>query len=240
MDGSIEGVRKIDVPDYSGIGNGQARRLLKEQRDRLLQVSETLSRVGVLLSTAIELRDPYTRGHSEHVAEITVNIVKMKFPKDFSDIRIVKMAALIHDVGKVAINENILNKPTLLTEAEFEMIKCHTKLGRKLIEPLGMDQLLTDAVYSHHENFDGSGYPEGLCGEKIPLIARIIRVADYFDALTTRRPYRDAFRVDEAIERMKERSNYFDPDILTFFIKNIGELTSRFACCMLDPSKPYG
>jgi len=151
------------------------------------------------------------------------------FPEVFPNIGIVRIASLIHDIGKIGINETVLNKPTLLTEAEFVMIKCHTTLGKKLIEPLALDSLLTEAVMCHHENYDGTGYPDGLRGEDIPLIARIIRIADYFDALTTSRPYRGALSVREAIKIMKKNRHCFDPEIFSYFLDNIGQLTRRCA-----------
>lgn len=171
---------------------------ISEQRKRIMTVSEVLNRVSILLANVIESRDPYTRGHSEHVAELTVNMARSLFPRIFLDIQMVKISALLHDIGKIGITETVLNKPTLLTEAELIMIRSHTILGEKLIEPLMPENILRDAVRFHHENFDGSGYPDRLSGKGIPLIARIIRLADYFDALTSNRPYRPAMTLDEA------------------------------------------
>jgi len=199
------------------------------QKKKVIDLSDVLERTAVLLSNMIELRDPYTKGHSEHVAEITENIVRGMFPEEFNNIGTVKLAALIHDVGKIGINETVLNKPTLLTEAEFVMIKCHTTLGKKLIEPLALDNLLSEAILSHHENYNGTGYPDGLQGQDIPLIARIIKIADYFDALTTSRPYRGALGADEAIKIMKRYQDCFDPEIFSFFVDNIRQLTRRYA-----------
>jgi putative nucleotidyltransferase with HDIG domain len=193
----------------------------------VIDISDVLKRTAVLLSNAIELRDPYTKGHSEHVAEITENIVQIMFPEEFINIETVRIAALLHDVGKIGINETVLNKATILTEAEFEMIKCHTKLGKKLLEPLALDDLLTEAILSHHEDYNGTGYPDGLHGQDIPLIARIIRIADYFDAITTSRPYRGALSVGEAMKVMKKNQDCFDPEIFSFFINNIKRLTRR-------------
>jgi len=195
------------------------------QKKKVLDLSDFLERTAVFLSNMIELRDPYTKGHSEHVAEITENIVRAMFSEKFNNIAIVRIAALLHDVGKIGINETVLNKPTLLTEAEFIMIKCHPTLGKKLIEPLALDNLLTEAILSHHENYNGTGYPDGLKGQDIPLIARIIRIADYFDGITTSRPYRGALSVGEAIKIMKKNQDCFDPEIFRFFLNNIRKLT---------------
>jgi HD-GYP domain-containing protein (c-di-GMP phosphodiesterase class II) len=203
------------------------RKEIVQQEQKLINIGDVIERIAILLSNAIELRDPYTKGHSEHVAEITVNIARKLFPEDFTDIRIVKISALLHDVGKIGINEAVLNKPTLLTYAEYEMIKCHTTLGEKLIKPLALDNLLTDAILFHHEDYNGGGYPRGLRGNEIPLIARIIRIADYFDALITSRPYRGSFSVSEALEIMKKNNKCFDPEIFDFFVSNIKQLTRR-------------
>jgi putative nucleotidyltransferase with HDIG domain len=202
---------------------------IAKQKRMVIDISDILKRTVDLLSNAIELRDPYTKGHSDHVAEITEKIARIMFPDKFINIETVRIAALIHDVGKIGTSEAVLNKPTLLTEAEFEMIKCHTTLGKKLVEPLALDNLLTEAILSHHEDYSGTGYPYGLRGQDIPLIARIIRIADYFDALTTSRPYRGALDVGEALKIMKKNQNCFDPEIFDFFIKNIKHLTRRCA-----------
>ena len=179
------------------------------------------------MSKAIELRDPYTKGHSEHVAEITENIARKMFPKEFLNIKYIRIAALLHDVGKIGINETVLNKPTLLTDAEYIIIQSHTTLGEKLIKPMALNKLLTEAILFHHEDYDGGGYPRGLQGQNIPLIARIIRIADYFDALTTNRPYRGSLNVTETLEIMSKNKRCFDPKIFDYFINNIKQLTRR-------------
>jgi putative nucleotidyltransferase with HDIG domain len=200
---------------------------IADQEQSFLAISEVLENITSLLSSAIELRDPYTKGHSEHVAELTENIARILFNDKFNNLKLVRSAALLHDVGKITISENVLNKPTLLSEAEFEMIKCHTTLGEKLIRPVKYDKLLSDAVLFHHEDYDGNGYPYRLKGENIPLIARIIRVADYFDALTTSRPYREQISVPESIEIMEKNRRCFDLQIFDFFKENLCQLTRR-------------
>lgn len=205
------------------------RKEIAQQEQKLIHIGEVLERTAILLSNAIELRDPYTKGHSEHVAEITENIARKLFPDNFTDFRVVKISALLHDVGKIGINETVLNKPTLLTDAEYEMIKCHPMLGERLIKPMALDNLLTEAILFHHEDYDGGGYPRGLHGKDIPLIARIIKIADYFDALTTSRPYRKSLSVSQALEIMEKNNKCFDPEIFDFFVSNIKQLTSRCA-----------
>jgi putative nucleotidyltransferase with HDIG domain len=204
------------------------RREIAHEKKKTLEITEILYRFSKLMSRAIELRDPYTKGHSEHVAEISTNLISIhKIDELASQIEMVRLAALIHDIGKLGINEFVLNKPTILTEAEFIMIKHHTILGYRLIEPFLFDSLIGEAVLSHHENYDGSGYPSALRGEEIPLIARLIRIADFYDALTSERPYRHSLKPMEAIEVMEKNSNWFDPNLLSVFIKNLKKLTSR-------------
>lgn len=206
----------------------EQKQIIAEIKEKIFSYSEILEKLSMLLANTIELRDPYTKGHSEHVSEITSNIVKLMFPEKYPNVTTVKIAGLIHDIGKIGINENILNKPTILTEAEFIMIKHHTVLGEKLIKPLALGSLWCEAILYHHENFDGSGYPYGLKGEQIPLIARIIRIADVFDALTSQRPYREALKLEKAFEIMKKNHNHFDPEIFEFFLKNLNRLTKKF------------
>jgi HD-GYP domain-containing protein (c-di-GMP phosphodiesterase class II) len=196
---------------------------------KVIEISEVVERTSILLSRVVELRDPYTKGHSEHVGEIAVNFVTLNHLLDFPKEKISEIyrAALLHDVGKIGITEQVLNKATKLTEAEFIMIKYHTNLGYDLIKPLLFDEFIGDAILYHHENFDGSGYPKGLKGDEIPLIARIFRIADYYDALTSSRPYRAALKPKEALRIMKEDSNCFDPNLFSFFVESIKHLTKR-------------
>ena len=199
----------------------------EQQKQKLFDLNELIERTTALLSNAIELRDPYTKGHSEHVAEITENIARQMFFEEFSTIQDVKFAALLHDVGKICINETVLNKPTLLTDAEYVMIQSHTTLGEKLIKPMALNELFSESILYHHEDYDGDGYPKGLEGKNIPLIARIIRIADYFDAITTIRPYRGRHSVPDALEIMKKNRRCFDPEIFDYFINNIKQITKR-------------
>ncbi|WP_051938356.1 HD-GYP domain-containing protein [Ghiorsea bivora] len=194
---------------------------IKQHLQSIFDLNIALDQAADLLSNILELRDPYTKGHCERVAEITVNIAHQMFPKQLIDIKNVKTCALLHDIGKLAINENILNKSTKLTEAEYIMIQSHTTLGEKLIRSISPNKLLTEAILFHHEDYDGGGYPKGLHGEDIPLIARIIRVADYFDALTTNRSYRASISDTEAVKIMKNNKRCFDPNIFKYFSDNI-------------------
>jgi len=200
---------------------------IADQSQVVFDAKEFIERVVKLMSNAIELRDPYTKGHSDVVAQITTQIAQNLFGDIFPNIDSVSHSALVHDIGKIAIPETVLNKPTLLTEAEYEMIKCHTILGARLVEPIAINNLFVEAILFHHEDFDGGGYPKGLQGKDIPLIARIIRMADYFDALTSNRPYRQRHEVKEALDVMNKNRHCFDPQIFEYFKNNVNQLTRR-------------
>ncbi len=111
-----------------------------------------------------------------------------QFPED--KLTALSYAALLHDIGKITINDFVLNKPTMLNEVERVMLEKHTVMGHTLISPLGLDPLIAAVILHHHENYDGTGYPSGLKGEQIPLAARIVKMVDVYDALTSNRPYR--------------------------------------------------
>jgi HD-GYP domain-containing protein (c-di-GMP phosphodiesterase class II) len=142
------------------------------------------------LASASDNKDFYTRGHSERVTRFSVEIAKaMGLPED--EIERIRIGALIHDIGKIAIDSDILNKPTLLTDAEYAVMKTHTTRGCELLGHIPLLHDIVPGIRYHHEQIDGKGYPHGLKGEEIPMIARVIAVADCFDAMTTTRPYQD-------------------------------------------------
>jgi putative nucleotidyltransferase with HDIG domain len=151
------------------------------------------------LASAIDEKDFYTRGHSERVTQFSVEIAKiMELPEE--EIEKIKIAALIHDIGKVAIDDRILKKPTMLTEEEYEIMKTHTTRGYEMLKHIPQLKDIISGLQSHHEQMDGKGYPRGLKGDEIPLIARIIMVADCFDAMTTARPYQEPAPIDYVLQ----------------------------------------
>jgi putative nucleotidyltransferase with HDIG domain len=171
-----------------------------------------------LIARIIELRDPYTEGHSRNVANLSMAIAEHSGIDFDSEVQIqIQYAALLHDVGKVAITEYILNKPTQLNAAEMAMVREHTRFGYDLLKPLGLDPVIGEVVLYHHENYDGSGYLAGLKGVEIPLAARIVRIADMYDALTSNRPYRQAYSRTDALEIMKKSRQHFDPFLFEVF-----------------------
>lgn len=177
-----------------------------------LEAEKTLQTLLELLTKLIELRDPYTKGHSQRVSDLAMRIAQQSpnllNPEEFVAL---KYGALLHDIGKIVISDFVLTKPTLLTEAEMFVIQQHTIMGSKLVAPLEFHPIVSEIVLHHHENYDGSGYPAGLKGSEIPLAARIVRVADAFEALTSNRPYRIAYSKKNAIRVMEKESSYYDP-----------------------------
>jgi putative nucleotidyltransferase with HDIG domain len=152
-----------------------------------------------VLAEVLDARDRYTAGHSLRVADYAQAIAReIKLPP--SEIETIRLAAWLHDVGKIGIPDAVLLKPGRLTTEEFGLIKLHPQIGRKILERADGFEPILDAVELHHENYDGTGYPYGLSGERIPLAARIVRVADAFDAMTTNRSYRAAMTVESAMD----------------------------------------
>jgi len=154
------------------------------------------------LAAAIDGKDPYTRGHSERVARFSLAIAeRMELPDE--EIEKLRISALLHDVGKIGIDDNILKKPAPLTAEEYEVMKGHPQKGYKIMSNIPAMREFLPGMYMHHEMLDGRGYPQGLQGDQIPMQARIISVADTFDAMTTDRPYQKAMQIEAALERIK-------------------------------------
>lgn len=154
------------------------------------------------LAAAVDAKDPYTRGHSERVARYSVAIARhLGLPAD--EVKKVRIAALLHDVGKIGIDDRILRKPTALTDEEFEVMKLHPVKGALIMGQIPQLKWIIPGMKYHHEKWDGTGYPEGLRSDEIPMLARIISVADTFDAMTTTRPYQKAMKSDFVVSRIK-------------------------------------
>jgi HD-GYP domain-containing protein (c-di-GMP phosphodiesterase class II) len=168
---------------------------------------------------AIEAKDFYTKGHSERVNRYCMMIAdKLKMEKD--DKNFLHWASILHDVGKIGIPEAILNKPDLLDTEEYNLIKTHPQKGIEILRPIEQLAGSLPGILHHHERWDGKGYPLGLKGEKIPLVARIIGIADTFDALTTNRAYRDAINFHEALSIMeKATGSQLDAHLFKIFKK---------------------
>ena len=168
---------------------------------------------------AIESKDRYLKGHSARVALYSVEIAQT-LGMTTELVEVVRRGAMLHDLGKLSIMDTILRKPERLTPEEFTIIKSHPMVGAKILEPLRFLARETCAVRHHHERFDGAGYPDGLLGEDIPYVARVVTVADVFDAITSNRPYRTALALDEAREEIsKGIGSHFDPAVAEAFLR---------------------
>ena len=201
----------------------------KQMETMSLQMMQTLS-------TTIEAKDEYTRGHSHRVAEYAALIAE-ELGWDKKEIKNLKNAAHLHDIGKICIPDNILNKPTRLTEEEFQVIKEHTVIGAEILKNITLISHVKEVARSHHERYDGMGYPDGLKGEEIPLYARVITVADSYDAMKSRRIYRNP--LDDQIiynEIARNCGSQFDPQIAGVFLKMLNEnrVVIREECALVN------
>lgn len=171
----------------------------------------------------IDAKDPYTRGHSKRVAMYAAEIAKrMGLSED--EVQNIYYAGLLHDSGKISIPDAVLNKPGKLTDEERALIQNHTVAGGKMLKELSSIRGIRETALYHHERYDGTGYPEGLKGESIPLYARIVGVADAYDAMSSNRVYRRHLNKDEIIEEIqKGAGNQFDPSIVTYMVDMIND-----------------
>ena len=178
--------------------------------------------INRIMATLLE-KNIREQKHSERVSSICVEIASaMRFGKD--EINHIKTAGLMHDIGKIGIDESILNSKTILSNDEWKEVKKHSEIGFRILNSAPEFLDIAEAVYSHHERWDGKGYPKGLIGTDIPLFSRIIAVADAFDAMTSERTYRQALSIEKVIDEMKTNAGkQFDPQIVDLFIANIDE-----------------
>lgn len=171
------------------------------------------------LAYALEAKDVYTSGHSQRVTEISVAVAEhLGLPKE--TIEKIRLAGLVHDIGKIGVRELVLNKPASLSDEEFKHVRLHSQTGERILKPIVDDKEILKAVRHHHERYDGAGYPDGLKGEQIPQLARIIAVADTFDAMTSERPYRKALTEEAACAEVERcRGSQFDPEVADAFLE---------------------
>lgn len=193
---------------------------IKDLTDQL----ENAESIIMAIVRILEAKDPYTRGHSERVAEYARRLAEESRLPD-ERLEILRRAALLHDVGKIGLEDAIIQSPTELTQEELEKVHSHPSIGIEMISSLSSLSDAIDSIQSHHERFDGTGYPGKLAREDIPLEARIIAVADTFDALTTDRPYRKALGTPEALNEMRNSatSGQLDPKLVDAFIELVGK-----------------
>ena len=197
--------------------------LIKDLKSSYEKEQQLFIQTSIALATAIDARDRYTHGHSERVSHYSLVIAKelidsgkMEFDREFMET--VQLSALLHDVGKIGIRDQILNKPAALTPEEFEIMKTHVTIGENIVQPIKGLSNLSDGILCHHERWDGKGYPRGLKGKDIPIIGRIVNVADSYDTMTTARAYKKACSAEDAFAELKKCSGgQFDPEMVEMF-----------------------
>ncbi len=191
-------------------------------------VSEAYTGTIKALAAAIDAKDPYTRGHSQRVMEYSM-LTGGYLSMDRDDMETLEFAAILHDVGKIAVDSEILNKPAALNEAEWERIHEHPVIGANILRSVPFLERASELVLCHHERFNGQGYPNGLKGEDIPLGARIIAVADAFDTMTTDRSYRPAMPVEQAVKELNSCSGgQFCPEAVKGFVSGLRLHTNKY------------
>jgi HD-GYP domain-containing protein (c-di-GMP phosphodiesterase class II) len=203
--------QNIDVTSGNEIGEfaeafnfmvSEIRRFIERLRKAAEENKQMFMGAVTSLAAAIDAKDPYTAGHSERVAHYSATIAKiLRMPDE--EVELIRIAALMHDVGKIGIQDNILGKAGPLTDEEFAIMKTHPTKGAAIMEHVPQLKMMIPGMKYHHENVDGSGYPEGLKGDQIPLMAKIVSVADTFDAMTTNRPYQKAMEITYVFTRMR-------------------------------------
>ncbi|MDD4183121.1 MAG: HD domain-containing protein, partial [Candidatus Omnitrophica bacterium] len=226
----VEGTRKIasgnlsyKVEIKSKDEIGELAKAFNAMADNLSQSREKLHdyfyRIVQAMVRSLEAKDHYTRGHSDRVSEYSAKIAKAM---GFSDEKVgmLTKAAQLHDIGKLGVHEDILNKKSALSDSEWDLIHQHPAVGEEILKPIFLDEEMLAVVRSHHERFDGKGYPDGLRAGQINIFAQIVSVADSYDAMTSSRSYRVALSKEEAIARLKEGcGTQFNPAIVEAFIR---------------------
>jgi HD-GYP domain-containing protein (c-di-GMP phosphodiesterase class II) len=197
---------------------GNIEALVRRLKKALRQNQELFLETIRTLAAAIDAKDRYTRGHSERVSSYSMAISK-HLGLSQEEVFRVHIAAILHDVGKLGIKDGILNKPGGLSDEEFEVMRKHPAIGAQIMSPIRMLKDIIPGIRNHHETWDGNGYPDGLQAEQIPMVARIIGIADTFDAMTTTRPYQQAMTLDYVLSKMKAMSgSRFDPMVIDAFM----------------------
>ena len=223
LDRLIRAIRRAIDQRHTRINEQEINRWLKEEVARRTAELEleraNLQRITVAtleaLVNALEAKEPYLRGHSARVADLSA-LVAAQMGRPDEEIEVVRNAGRLHDIGKIGIREQVLSKQGPLTDAEFEHVKQHVIIGSQILSPLVHLKEIIGNVRSHHERWDGSGYPDQLHGQAIPLGARIIGAVEIFDALTTTRPYQEKMPAEVAVQRMRDLvGTVLDPQVYT-------------------------
>ena len=233
----LETIKRLDIQGYceksdkfdqllllieSGIKAIEQMNLIKDINKELKETNDKLEKAYLetieTLRFTVEAKDTYTRGHSDRVSEYSVLIGKHLGLSE-EDIHLLRVGGLFHDIGKIGVPDSILLKTSRLTDDEYSEIKNHPKIGAQILSNATLFEKAIPIVKHHHERYDGFGYPEKLSGEDIPYLARIAAVADSFDAMTSKRTYRDSMPLDIVIEEIrKNKGSQFDPNIADTFL----------------------
>jgi putative two-component system response regulator len=193
-------------------------RLERSQQLMLAQLQQAYEASLIMLANAIELRDSYTRGHVERVRDLSVMIAE-QLGMGGNQIKVLKFGAILHDIGKIYVREGVLRKPGSLDDAEWTEMKRHAEIGAELLARIPYLTTAIPIIQHHHERWDGKGYPAGLSGESIPLEARIVAVADSFDAMTTARVYQAASTAEQAVKEIVAGiGSRYDPKVVDAFL----------------------
>ena len=233
----LETIKRLDIQGYceksdkfdqllllieSGIKSIEQMKTIQKINEELRDKNDELEKayldtIGILRQT-VEAKDPYTRGHSDRVSEFAV-LIGTKMGLDEKTIHILKIGGLLHDIGKVGMPDSILLKESKLSDDEYSQIKNHPTIGAHILGNATVFQDIIPIVKYHHERYDGRGYPSQLAGTDIPLIARITAVADAFDAMTSKRTYRDSLPIEKVKEEIERCSGtQFDPETAKLFL----------------------
>jgi len=187
-----------------------------------------------MLAAAIDEKDPYTRGHSGRVAKYSL-ILGDGLGLSAEDLDRLRISALLHDVGKIGVDDRVLKKPGKLTDEEFDLMKQHTVKGANIMRPVAQLKHVLPGIELHHERMDGQGYPYGLQGDQIPMMARIIAVADTLDAITTNRPYQSAMDLEYALNRIRSLAvTRFDPQVVGALEASVRDGRLRLSATLVE------
>jgi putative nucleotidyltransferase with HDIG domain len=212
--------------DELAAANTRLGRALADNQDLMRSMQRSYLSTITSLARTIEAKDPYTGGHTERVRDFAMLLAREMGLSD-EDLRAVEVGAIIHDIGKIGIPDGILTKPGRLTDEEFDAMRRHPEISSYIVSELELPPIVKQMVRSHHERWDGGGYPDGLTGEEIPLAARILAVADTLDAMTSNRSYRKALPVEAAVEEIRSLAGaQFCPSVAATFLR----------CYQRDPS----
>jgi len=234
-EGELFALLALYAPEGLGLG-AQKDAVLRDVAERLAaefmrtklywDLERSYTATVLALGSAIEATDPYTRGHSERVAKLSAQIAQ-QMGLSSQEVEHLRLAALLHDVGKIGVSREVLGKRCSLNECERQEVQEHLRIGVRILEPVEFLRPVLPAIRHHHEHYDGSGYPSGLRGKEIPLLARVLAVADAWDAMLSDRPYRRALSPREAAQEMlRNAGSQFDPQVVEALLRlqDLGQL----------------